>query len=52
MENLARWTKNTCIVYIDTTADRQDNNLSVIAVLQHKPLELFRENISVVDSTL
>ncbi len=50
--NKLYWSKIPGIVYIDIPEDRLDNNLTIIAVLLDKPVELFRENISVVDSNL
>ncbi|WP_407478074.1 alpha-L-fucosidase [Elizabethkingia meningoseptica] len=50
--NKLYWSAVPGIVYIDVPKERLDKNLTVIAVLLDKPVELYREKIGAVESNL
>lgn len=50
--NKLYWSDTPGIIYIDIPKDRLDKNLTVIALLLDKPLELYREKVTAIESNL
>jgi alpha-L-fucosidase len=50
--NKLYWSKIPGIVYIDVPKERLDKNLTVIAILLDKPLEVYREEVKAIESNL
>ncbi|MCJ7935787.1 MAG: alpha-L-fucosidase [Chryseobacterium sp.] len=50
--NKLYWSDRPGIIYIDIPKDRLDKNITVIAVLLDKPLELYREKIGAIENNL
>lgn len=50
--NKLYWSDRPGIMYIDVPKERLDKNMTVIAVLLDKPLELYREKIKAIESNL
>lgn len=50
--NKLYWSQTPGIIYIDIPKERLDKNMTVIAVLLEKPVELYRENVSAIESNL
>ncbi|EEI93649.1 Alpha-L-fucosidase [Sphingobacterium spiritivorum ATCC 33300] len=50
--NKLYWSAIPGIVYINVPNERLNNNLSVIAVLLDKPIELYREKVGAIESNL
>lgn len=50
--NKLYWSDRPGIIYIDIPKERLDKNMTVIAVLLDKPLELYREKIGAIESNL
>jgi alpha-L-fucosidase len=50
--NKLYWSPIPGIVYIDIPKDRLDKNMTVIAILLDKPIELYREQNGAVESNL
>lgn len=50
--NKLYWSDRPGIVYIDIPKERLDKNMTVIAVLLDKPIELYREKVNAIESNL
>ncbi|UOU97755.1 alpha-L-fucosidase [Chryseobacterium daecheongense] len=50
--NKLYWSQTPGIIYIDIPKERLDKNMTVIAVLLDKPIELYRENVGAIESNL
>ncbi|PWN71157.1 alpha-L-fucosidase [Chryseobacterium phosphatilyticum] len=50
--NKLYWSERPGIVYIDIPRERLDRNMTVIAVLLSKPLELYREKVGAIENNL
>ncbi|REC44110.1 alpha-L-fucosidase [Chryseobacterium pennipullorum] len=50
--NKLYWSERPGIVYIDIPEEKLDKQMTVIAVLLNKPLELYRENVGAVENNL
>lgn len=50
--NKLYWSQTPGIIYIDIPKERLDKNMTVIAVLLDKPVELYRENVGAIESNL
>ncbi|GAB0156578.1 hypothetical protein CHRYSEOSP005_18440 [Chryseobacterium sp. Alg-005] len=50
--NKLYWSQTPGIVYIDVPKERLDKNMTVIAILLDKPIELYRENIGAIENNL
>lgn len=50
--NKLYWSDRPGIVYIDIPKERLDKNMTVIAVLLDKPIELYREKVKAIESNL
>ncbi|WBV60687.1 alpha-L-fucosidase [Chryseobacterium camelliae] len=50
--NKLYWSDRPGIVYIDIPKERLDKNITVIAVLLDKPVELYREKVGAIESNL
>ncbi|MCE3074201.1 alpha-L-fucosidase [Chryseobacterium gwangjuense] len=50
--NKLYWSDRPGIIYIDTPKERLDKNMTVIAVLLDKPVELYREKVGAIESNL
>ncbi|MBK1896292.1 alpha-L-fucosidase [Chryseobacterium paridis] len=50
--NKLYWSDRPGIIYIDVSKERLDKNMTVIAVLLDKPLELYREKVGAIESNL
>jgi alpha-L-fucosidase len=50
--NKLYWSDRPGIIYIDIPKERLDKNMTVIAVLLDKPLELYREKVGSIESNL
>ncbi|CAH0184082.1 alpha-L-fucosidase [Chryseobacterium sp. Bi04] len=50
--NKLYWSDRPGIVYIDIPKERLDKNMTVIAVLLDKPIELYREKIGAIENNL
>ncbi|ANF52780.1 alpha-L-fucosidase [Chryseobacterium glaciei] len=50
--NKLYWSDKPGIVYIDIPKERLDRNMTVIAVLLDKPIELYREKVGAVENNL
>lgn len=50
--NKLYWSSTPGIVYIDVPKERVDKNMTVIAVLLDKPIELYREHVGAIESNL
>ncbi|SIS62958.1 alpha-L-fucosidase [Chryseobacterium gambrini] len=50
--NKLYWSEVPGIIYIDVPKEKLDKNLTVIAVLLDKPLELYREKVGAIESNL
>jgi len=50
--NKLYWSDRPGIIYIDIPKERLDKNMTVIAVLLDKPVELYREKIKAIESNL
>lgn len=52
MYNKLYWSDTPGIIYIDVPKNRLDKNMTVIAVLLDKPLELHREKVGAIENNL
>ena len=50
--NKLYWSDRPGIIYIDIPKERLDKNMTVIAVLLNKPLELYREKVGAIENNL
>ncbi|WP_347217256.1 alpha-L-fucosidase [Chryseobacterium sp.] len=50
--NKLYWRERPGIIYIDIPKERLDQQMTVIAVLLNKPVELYRENVSAIENNL
>lgn len=50
--NKLYWSDRPGIIYIDIPKERLDKNMTVIAVLLDKPIELYREKVGAIESNL
>ncbi|MCS3529275.1 alpha-L-fucosidase [Chryseobacterium sp. JUb7] len=50
--NKLYWSDRPGIIYIDVPKERLDKNMTVIAVLLDKPIELYREKVGAIESNL
>lgn len=50
--NKLYWSPIPGIVYIDVPAERLDKNLTVVAILLDKPIDLYREKVGAVESNM
>jgi len=50
--NKLYWSATPGIVYIDVPHDRLDSNMTVIAVLLDKPIDLYREKVGAIENNL
>ncbi|MGG5207355.1 alpha-L-fucosidase [Chryseobacterium sp. MIQD13] len=50
--NKLYWSETPGIVYIDIPKERLDKNMTVIAVLLDKPVELYREKVGAIENNL
>jgi alpha-L-fucosidase len=50
--NKLYWSDRPGIIYIDIPKERLDKQMTVIAVLLNKPLELYRENVGAIENNL
>ncbi|MNL55041.1 hypothetical protein D3C87_1784200 [compost metagenome] len=50
--NKLYWSSTPGIVYIDVLKERVDKNMTIIAVLLDKPIELYREHVGAIESNL
>ncbi|WP_454046030.1 alpha-L-fucosidase [Chryseobacterium sp. Marseille-Q8038] len=50
--NKLYWSDRPGIIYIDIPKERLDKQMTVIAVLLDKPLELYRENVGAIENNL
>lgn len=50
--NKLYWSDRPGIVYIDIPKERLDKNMTIIAVLLDKPIELYREKVKAIESNL
>lgn len=50
--NKLYWSETPGIVYIDLPKDRLDKNMTVVAVLLDKPLELYKGKVGAIESNL
>lgn len=50
--NKLYWSDKPGIIYIDIPKERLDKNMTVIAVLLDKPIELFREKVDAIENNL
>ncbi|GAA4156403.1 hypothetical protein GCM10022217_15380 [Chryseobacterium ginsenosidimutans] len=50
--NKLYWSQIPGIIYIDIPKERLDKNLTVIAVLLDKPIELYREKVGAIENNL
>ncbi len=50
--NKLYWSDRPGIIYIDIPKERLDKQMTVIAVLLNKPIELYRENVGAIESNL
>ncbi|AZA83316.1 alpha-L-fucosidase [Chryseobacterium lactis] len=50
--NKLYWSERPGIIYIDIPKDRLDKNMTVIAVLLNKPIELYREKVGAIENNL
>lgn len=50
--NKLYWSSTPGIVYIDVPKERIDKNMTIIAVLLDKPIELYREHVGAIESNL
>lgn len=52
VHNKLYWSDRPGIVYIDLPAERLDKNMTVVAVLLDKPIELYREEVKAIENNL
>ncbi|QBJ85027.1 alpha-L-fucosidase [Chryseobacterium gleum] len=50
--NKLYWSDRPGIIYIDIPKERLDKQMTVIAILLDKPLELYRENVGAIENNL
>lgn len=50
--NKLYWSERPGIIYIDIPKERLDKQMTVIAVLLNKPIELYRENLGAIENNL
>jgi alpha-L-fucosidase len=50
--NKLYWSARPGIIYIDIPKEKLDKQMTVIAVLLNKPLELYRENVGAIENNL
>lgn len=50
--NKLYWSDRPGIIYIDAPKERLDRNMTIIAVLLDKPIELYREKVGAIESNL
>ncbi|WP_374464612.1 alpha-L-fucosidase [Chryseobacterium sp.] len=50
--NKLYWSDRPGIIYIDIPKERLDKQMTVVAVLLDKPLELYRENVGAIENNL
>ncbi|WP_415327041.1 alpha-L-fucosidase [Chryseobacterium sp. MMS23-Vi53] len=50
--NKLYWSSTPGIIYIDVPKERLDKNMTVIAVLLDKPIELYREKVGAIENNL
>lgn len=50
--NKLYWSDRPGIIYIDIPKERLDNNMTIIAVLLDKPIELHKEEVGAIESNL
>lgn len=50
--NKLYWSDRPGIIYIDIPKEKLDKQMTVIAVLLNKPLELYRENVGAIENNL
>lgn len=50
--NKLYWSSTPGIVYMDVPKERVDKNMTIIAVLLDKPIELYREHVGAIESNL
>lgn len=50
--NKLYWSERPGIIYIDIPKERLDKQMTVIAVLLNKPIELYRENVGAIENNL
>ncbi|PIF45556.1 alpha-L-fucosidase [Chryseobacterium sp. 52] len=50
--NKLYWSDTPGIVYIDVPKEKLDKNMTVVAILLDKPLELYREKVSAIENNL
>lgn len=50
--NKLYWSDRPGIIYIDIPKERLDKNMTIIAVLLDKPVELYREKVKAIESNL
>ena len=50
--NKLYWSSTPGIIYIDIPKERLDKNMTVIAVLLDKPIELYREKVGAIENNL
>lgn len=50
--NKLYWSDRPGIIYIDIPKERLDKQMTVIAVLLNKPVELYRENVGAIENNL
>ncbi|WP_326983965.1 alpha-L-fucosidase [Chryseobacterium sp. MYb264] len=50
--NTLYWSDRPGIIYIDIPKERLDKNMTVIAVLLDKPIELYREKVGAIENNL
>jgi alpha-L-fucosidase len=50
--NKLYWSDRPGIIYVDIPKERLDKNMTVIAVLLDKPIELYREKIGAIENNL
>lgn len=50
--NKLYWSDRPGIIYIDIPKERLDKNMTIVAVLLDKPIELYREKVKAIESNL
>lgn len=50
--NKLYWSDRPGIIYIDIPKERLDKNMTIIAILLDKPIELYREKVGAIESNL
>jgi alpha-L-fucosidase len=50
--NKLYWSQIPGIIYIDVPKERLDKNMTVIAILLDKPIELYREKVEAIENNL